>query len=70
MFKENAGAATGAIGTVNMLGFSVMISITGWFVTNVGVDKLMVGVVFVGLLLSFTASIFKKNFDRLIGGQV
>lgn len=69
IFAEKAGAATGAIGTVNMLGFSIMITATGWFVEQIGVFELMVGVVFVAMLLSSFAYLFRKQYKLLLGGE-
>lgn len=68
LYPEKAGAATGAIGSINMLGFAVMISLSGKFVDTVGVYELMVGVVFVGLLLSLCAFIFRQTYHKLVGG--
>lgn len=65
LYPRNAGAATGAIGTINMLGFSVMITLSGWFVANIGVYELMVVVAVVGVLLSITAYCFKRIYVHL-----
>jgi len=67
MYQKNSGAATGAIGTINMLGFSIMVSVSGWVVTHMGVHKLMVSVIFFAVVLSIVAMIFKKQFNQLKG---
>lgn len=67
MYQKNAGAATGAIGTINMLGFSVMISVSGWFVTHIGVNELMISTIFVGIGLSLIAILFRNQFNKLRG---
>lgn len=62
LYPEKAGTATGLVGTVNMIGNSLMVSISGYLQTTIGVfNVFLIGLV-VLFLLSNSAIWFRRSY--------
>lgn len=64
LFANNAGTATGAIGTANMLGNTIMIWFSGILLMNIGVKNLFLLAAIILVVLVFVAYRFKKSYQQ------
>lgn len=65
LFYEKAGTATGAVGTIMMLGTTISVALSGFILEWLGVSALFIIAAVCMFSLVVMASVFRKNYLRL-----